>query len=79
MGKPPARPTRQLPAPIDGDPKPTDSLRKLEQELGEAAMHGFQDTETMARLIGPEFTQRMSDAPAAQSRPNLWGKARSDN
>jgi len=63
LGKPPARPPRQLPAPTDSDPKLTDSLRKLEQELGEAAMHGFQDTETMARLIGSEFTQRVSDAP----------------
>jgi hypothetical protein len=78
VGKPPARPQRQLPAPGDIDSQLTDSLRKLEQELGEAAMHGFQDTETMARLIGPEFTQRVSDAPERSLPRSLWGQAGSD-
>jgi hypothetical protein len=79
VGKPPVRPTRQLPEPTDSDPKLTDSLRKLEQELGEAAMHGFQDTETMARFIHPEFTQRVSDAPERSLPRSLWGQAGSDN
>jgi hypothetical protein len=78
VGKPPARPQRQPPAPGDIDSQLTDSLRQLEQELGEAAMHGFQDTEAMARLISPEFTQRVSDAPERSLPRSLWGKAGSD-
>jgi hypothetical protein len=68
------RPSRQLPPPTDSDPQLTDLLRQLEQELDEAALHGFKDTKTMERLVGPEFTQRVSDAPERSLPRSLWGQ-----
>ncbi len=74
VGKPPERPLRQLPAPTDSDLQLTDLLRQLEQELGEAALHGFKDTKAMERLVSPEFTQRVSDAPERSLPRGLWGQ-----
>ena len=74
VGKPPDRPPRQLPPASDSDPQLTDLLRKLEQELNEAALHGFKDTKTMERIVSPEFTQRVSDAPERSLPRSLWGQ-----
>ena len=65
---------RQLPPPTDVDPKLTEELRRLELELGEAALHGFKDTKTMERLVSPEFVQRVSDAPERSLPRSLWGQ-----
>jgi hypothetical protein len=74
VGKAPDRGLRQVPPPTDTDPQLTDLLRQLEQELGEAALHGFKDTKTMERLVAPEFTQRVSDAPQRSLPRSLWGQ-----
>jgi hypothetical protein len=74
VGKPPDRLLRQPLPPTDSDPQLTDLLRQLEEELDEAARHGFEDTTTMERLIGPEFTQRVSDAPERSLPRSLWGQ-----
>ena len=60
VGRAPDRPLRQLPSPADSDPQLTDLLRQLEEELGDAALHGYKDRKTMERLVSPEFTQRVS-------------------
>ncbi len=57
----PRRPRLQLPPPADTDPQLTEQLRQLEQQLGEAAMH--MDTKVVERLVGPEYTLRVGDAP----------------
>ena len=67
----PQRPPRP---PTDVDPQLTELLRRLEQELGEAALHGYRDTAGMARLVAPEFTQRVSDAPERSLPRSLWGQ-----
>jgi hypothetical protein len=74
IGKPPDRPPRQLPPPSDSDAQLTDALRPLEHELGEVALHGFKDTKSMERLVSPEFTQRVSDAPERSLPRSLWGQ-----
>jgi hypothetical protein len=74
VGKRPDRSTRQLPPASDSNPQFTDLLRKLEQELDEAALHGYKDTRTMERLVSPEFTQRVSDAPERSLPRSLWGQ-----
>ena len=74
VGNPPDRPRRQLPTATDSDPKLTDLLRQLEEELNEAALHGFKDTKTMERLVSPDFTQRVSDAPERSLPRSLWGQ-----
>jgi hypothetical protein len=74
VGNPPDRPPRQLPSATDSDPKLTDLLRQLEEELNEAALHGFKDAKTMERLVSPEFTQRVSDAPERSLPRSLWGQ-----
>jgi hypothetical protein len=74
VGKPPDRPARQLPPPTDTDPQLRESLRQLEQELADAALHGFKDTKIMERLVGPEFTLRVSDAPERSLPRSLWGQ-----
>lgn len=74
VGMPPDRAIRQLPPPGDSDPQLTDSLRQLEQELGEAALHGYKDTKTMERLVSHEFTVRVSDAPERSLPRSLWGQ-----
>jgi Domain of unknown function (DUF4440) len=73
-GKPPDRPPLQLPPPADIDPALTEQFRQLEQELGEVALNGFKDTRTVERLVAPEFTLRMSDAPGRSIPRNLWGQ-----
>jgi hypothetical protein len=74
VGKAPDRPLRQLSSPADSDPELTDLLRQLEQELDDAALHGFKDRKTMERLVRPEFTQRVSDAPERSLPRALWGQ-----
>src|SRR6266542_3644326 len=74
MGKTLDRGPRVPPPPTDSDPQLTDLLRQLEQELDEAALHGFKDTKTMERLVSPEFTQRVSDAPERSLPRSLWGQ-----
>jgi hypothetical protein len=74
VGDPPYRPPRQLPPPTDTDAQLTEQLRQLEQELNEVALHGFKDTKTMERLVSPEFTQRVSDAPERSLPRSLWGQ-----
>ena len=74
MGKAPDRPLGQLPPSADSDPQLTDLLRQLEQELDDAALHGFKDRRTMERLVSPEFTQRVSDAPDRSLPRALWGQ-----
>jgi Domain of unknown function (DUF4440) len=74
VGKPPDRPLRQLPLPADSDSQLTDLLRQREQELDDAALHGFKDTKTLERLVSPEFTQRVSDAPERSLPRALWGQ-----
>ncbi|HXT25212.1 MAG TPA: nuclear transport factor 2 family protein [Candidatus Eisenbacteria bacterium] len=74
VGKAPDRGSRMPPPPTDIDPQLTDMLRQLEQELGEAALHGFKDTKTMERLVAPEFTLRLSDAPQRSVPRSLWGQ-----
>jgi hypothetical protein len=77
VDKPPARPPLQLPPPTDSDPQLTELLRQHEQELGEAALHGFKDTKIMERLVSPEFTARVSDAPERSIPRRLWGQSSS--
>lgn len=74
LGKLPDRPARQLPPPGDIDPQFTEVLRQLEQELGEAALHGFKDAKAMERLVSPEFTVLVSDAPDRSVPRGLWGQ-----
>jgi hypothetical protein len=74
VGKPLNRPPRQLPPPSDIDLRLTELLGRQEQELGEAALHGFQDTKAMERLVSSEFTQRVSDAPERSLPRSLWGQ-----
>ena len=74
LGKPPDRPLRQLPPPTDSDPQLTDLLRPREQELDDAALHGFKDTKNMERLVSPEFSLRVSDAPERSVPRALWGQ-----
>jgi Domain of unknown function (DUF4440) len=74
VGKTPDRGLRQVPPPTDSDPQLTDLLRQLEQELGEAALHGYKDRTIMERLVAPEFTQRVSDAPQRSLPRSLWGQ-----
>jgi hypothetical protein len=59
-----------LPPPTDIDPQLTQELRQLEQQLGEAAMH--MDTKVLERLVGPEYTLRMGDAPEQSVPRALW-------
>jgi hypothetical protein len=61
LGKVPERAPRQLPPAGDIDPALTESLRQLEQQFGEASMHG--DTQVVDRLMGADFTLRVGDAP----------------
>ena len=61
LGKFPERPARQLPPAGDVDPDLTEHLRQLEQQFGEASMHG--DTQVVDRLMGADFTLRVGDAP----------------
>lgn len=73
-GKPPSRPPRQLPPPGDSDPQLTDLFRQLEHELNQAAFNGFTDTKLMERLVGAEFTQRVSDVPERSIPRSAWGQ-----
>jgi hypothetical protein len=74
VSKEPVRPPLQLSGPTDVDPQLTELLRQFEQELSEIALHGFKDTKAMARLVAPEFTQRVSDAPERSLPRSLWGQ-----
>ena len=61
LGTFPERAARQLPPAGDVDPDLTEHLRQLEQQFGEASMHG--DTQAVDRLMGADFTLRVGDAP----------------
>jgi hypothetical protein len=66
LGKFPERSARQLPPAGDVDPDLTEHLRQLEQQFGEASMHG--DTQVVDRLMGADFTLRVEMLPSAVSR-----------
>ena len=74
VGNTPLRRPPQITPPTDVEPQLTELLRQLEQQLGETALHGFKDTKTMERLVAPEFTQRVSDAPERSVPRSLWGQ-----
>jgi len=74
VGKPPERPPLRLPPPSDIDIQLTEQLRRLEQEVVEATLHGFKDTKNLERLVPPEFTIRMSDAPQRSVPRSVWGQ-----
>jgi hypothetical protein len=63
-----------VPPPTDVDPQLSETLRQLEQELGNAAVGGFKDTQQMERLVSGEFTVRFSDAPEMSVPRALWGQ-----
>ena len=69
------RADRPLPPATDVDPQLTETLRQLEQQLGEAAVRGFTDTNEVDRLIDSEFTLRTSDAPETSVPRALWVQA----
>ena len=69
-----ARGSRQLPPPADVDSELTAMLRALEEELSQAALGGFKDTATIERMVGGEFTQRVSDAPQRSLPRAMWGQ-----
>ena len=74
VGKPPERENRTPPPPTDIDPQLTDTLAQLERRLGDLALHGFKDTQGMERLVGSDFTVRVSDAPERSIPRNQWGQ-----
>jgi hypothetical protein len=74
VGNTPLRRPPQITPPTDVDPQLTELLRQHEQELGEAALHGFKDTKTMERLVSLEFTVRVADAPERSIPRSLWGQ-----
>jgi uncharacterized protein DUF4440 len=74
VGKPPQRANRPISQPADVDPALTDVLRPLEEELGRAALARFSDTKTVDRLVAPEFTLRMGDAPELSVPRASWGQ-----
>ena len=78
IGKPPDRARRQLPPSTDTDPQITNVLSRLEQELGEVAVHGFENTKSIERLVATEFTQRGSDAPERSLPRSAWRQPPSD-
>jgi hypothetical protein len=66
----PERSHRELPAPTDIDPNLTEQLRRLEQEFGDAILH--RDANTLERVVGPEFTLRISDVPQSSLPRAMW-------
>lgn len=74
VGKAPDRGSRMPPPPTDIDPQLTDVLRQLEQELGEAALHGFKETKTVEHLVSSEYTLRVSDDPERSIPRSQWGQ-----
>jgi hypothetical protein len=66
------RGNRPLPPPADVDPELTAVLRALEEQLRQAALGGYKDT--MERMVGSEFAQRVSDAPQRSLPRALWGQ-----
>jgi hypothetical protein len=70
VGNRPAPPALKLPPPADRDPQLTNELRKLEQQLGEAAMH--RDANVLERLVGSEYTLRLADAPEVSVPRAAW-------
>jgi hypothetical protein len=75
VGKPPERENRTPPPPTDIDSQLTDTLGKLEQRLGDLAVHGYKDTQEMKRLVGSDFTLRVADAPERSLPRNQWGQS----
>jgi hypothetical protein len=69
------RADRPIPPPTDVDLELTETLRQLEQQLGEAAVRGFNDTKEIDRLVGSDFTLRTSDAPETSVPRPLWVQA----
>ena len=74
VGKPPERENRTPRPSADVDPQLTDTLGQLERRLGDLALHGFNDTQEMERLVGSDFTLRVSDAPERSLPRTQWGQ-----
>jgi Domain of unknown function (DUF4440) len=70
IGDRPAPPALKLPPPGDRDPQLTDELRKVEQQLGEAALH--RDTTVLETLVGPEYALHLGDAPELSVPRAAW-------
>jgi hypothetical protein len=66
----PERTPRELPAPTDIGPNLTEQLRQLEQEFGDAILH--RDANTLERVVGSEFTLRISDVPQSSLPRAMW-------
>jgi len=64
------KPPRELPPPTDIDPGLTQQLRQLEQEFAEAILH--EDAQVLDRLVGPEYTLRISDYPEQSLPRAIW-------
>ena len=64
------RPTRQLPPPTDIDPKLTEQVRGLEQQLTDAIRRN--DVEALDHLVAPEFTLRVADVPESSLPRAMW-------
>jgi uncharacterized protein DUF4440 len=77
MGPPVNRGNRAPPPPTDVDQQLTDTLERLERQLGEAAVHGYQDTLEWTSLVGPDFTMRSADAPERSVPRAEWARSAS--
>jgi hypothetical protein len=74
IDKGPKREYETPPPPTDVDPQLTDTLAQLERRLGDLALHGFKETREMERLVGSDFTLRVSDAPERSLPRAQWGQ-----
>jgi hypothetical protein len=66
----PNRATRQLPAPTDVDPRLTELLQRLEQNLADAILH--KDVDGLGRLVGPRYSLRIADVPQGSMPRATW-------
>jgi hypothetical protein len=70
LGNRPAPGALKIPPPGDVDSQLTDELRKLEQQLGDAAVRS--DAKTLERLVGSEYALRLGDAPEVSVPRASW-------
>jgi len=54
----------------DSDPRLNQELRQAEQELCDAILH--KDVSLLNKLVGPEYTLRVSDVPNASLPRSIW-------